>query len=84
MHSEHERDMRVLVATVSEVMVMFVFITLGANIPWGEIQAEFGPALARRRFIDLPGAPDDGACLPPPRPARIMVARGTRVPGLDA
>ena len=45
MHSEHERDMRVLVATVSEVMVMFVFITLGANIPWGEIQAEFGPAL---------------------------------------
>jgi potassium/hydrogen antiporter len=45
MHSEHERDMRVLVATVSEVMVMFVFITLGANLPWSEIQSELGPAL---------------------------------------
>ncbi|HEX5027851.1 MAG TPA: cation:proton antiporter [Gaiellaceae bacterium] len=46
MHSEHERDMRVLVSTVSEVMVMFVFITLGANIPWGDIGSEFLPALA--------------------------------------
>jgi potassium/hydrogen antiporter len=46
MHSEHERDMRVLVSTVADVMVMFVFITLGANIPWSEIRSEFAPALA--------------------------------------
>ena len=46
MHSEHERDMRVLVSTVSDVMVMFVFITLGANIPWSDIRSELVPALA--------------------------------------
>ena len=46
MHSEHERDMRVLVSTVADVMVMFVFITLGANIPWSEIRSELAPALA--------------------------------------
>jgi len=45
MHSEHERDMRVLVETVADVMVMFVFIVLGANLPWGEIADELGPAL---------------------------------------
>ena len=46
MHSEHERDMRVLVSTVADVMVMFVFITLGANIPWSDIRSELVPALA--------------------------------------
>jgi len=46
MHSEHERDMRILVSNVSDVMVMFVFITLGANIPWGDIRSELFPALA--------------------------------------
>ena len=46
MHSDHERDMRVLVATVADVMVMFVFITLGANLPWSDIAANFWPALA--------------------------------------
>jgi cell volume regulation protein A len=46
MHTQHERDMRVLVKTVSEVMVMLVFITLGANLPWGDIAHDLGPALA--------------------------------------
>lgn len=46
MHSEHERDMRVLVSTVADVMVIFVFLTLGANIPWSDIRTEFAPALA--------------------------------------
>jgi potassium/hydrogen antiporter len=46
MHSEHERDMRVLVSTVADVMVIFVFLMLGANIPWSDIRAEFAPALA--------------------------------------
>ena len=34
-----------LVATVADVMVMFVFVTLGANLPWREITDELGPAL---------------------------------------
>jgi potassium/hydrogen antiporter len=46
MHSHHERDMRVFVATVSDVMVMLVFVTLGANLPWGDIAHHLGPALA--------------------------------------
>jgi len=46
MHSSHERDMRVLVATVSDVTVIFVFIALGANLPWGDIGQNFWPALA--------------------------------------
>jgi cell volume regulation protein A len=46
MHSHHERDMRAFVATVADVMVMFVFLTLGANLPWGSLADHFGPALA--------------------------------------
>jgi len=46
MHTHHERDMRVLVAVVSEVVVIFVFITLGANLPWSDMGANFAPAVA--------------------------------------
>jgi cell volume regulation protein A len=45
MHSHHEQEMRTLVATVADVMVMFVFITLGANLPWSEVVDEIGPTL---------------------------------------
>jgi cell volume regulation protein A len=33
MHSDHETEMRLLVATIADVMVIFVFIVLGANLP---------------------------------------------------
>src|SRR5438128_1827919 len=46
MHSHHERDLRVLIATVADVMVTFVFITLGANLPWGDIAHHIAPAMA--------------------------------------
>jgi NhaP-type Na+/H+ and K+/H+ antiporter len=46
MHSNHERDMRVLISTVADVMVILVFITLGANLPWGDISGNLAPALA--------------------------------------
>jgi cell volume regulation protein A len=46
MHSAHERDMRVLVSTVVDMVVILVFITLGANLPWSDIWDNFGPALA--------------------------------------
>jgi len=45
MHTEHERDMRSLVETITEVVVILVFITLGANLPWGDIWDNLGPAL---------------------------------------
>jgi cell volume regulation protein A len=45
MFSHHEQEMRVLVSTAADVMVMFVFITLGANLPWNTIADHFAPAL---------------------------------------
>jgi potassium/hydrogen antiporter len=46
MHSEHERDMRALVSTASDIVVILVFVMLGANLPWSEIRDELGPTLA--------------------------------------
>jgi cell volume regulation protein A len=45
MHSRHEEDMRRLVASVSDVVVILVFVTLGANLPWDALWDELGPAL---------------------------------------
>jgi cell volume regulation protein A len=45
MHSTHERDMRVFVETITDVVVILVFITLGANLPWSDIWDNLGPAL---------------------------------------
>ena len=45
MHTSHERDMRVFVGTITDIVVILVFITLGANLPWSDIWDNFGPAL---------------------------------------
>jgi cell volume regulation protein A len=45
MQPHHEAEMRTFVATLAEVMVMLVFITLGANLPWSEISDQLAPAL---------------------------------------
>jgi cell volume regulation protein A len=44
MHTDHERDMRSLVETITEVVVILVFVTLGANLPWGDIRDNIVPA----------------------------------------
>jgi cell volume regulation protein A len=46
MHSDHERDMRSLVSNLSDIMVIFVFAVLGANLPFGAIADNWLPALA--------------------------------------
>jgi potassium/hydrogen antiporter len=46
MHSHHEVEMRRLVGSVSEIMVIFVFVVLGANLPFGAIADHWLPALA--------------------------------------
>ena len=46
MHTEHERDMRSLVANLSDIMVIFVFTVLGANLPCAAIADNWLPALA--------------------------------------
>jgi cell volume regulation protein A len=45
MHSDHERDMRVLVSVITDVVVILVFITVGANLPWDDIWDNLAPAL---------------------------------------
>ncbi|MEX2646583.1 MAG: cation:proton antiporter [Gaiellaceae bacterium] len=46
MHRAHERDLRMLVRSVTDVVVILVFVVLGANLPFGEIQREALPAIA--------------------------------------
>ncbi len=45
MHSAHEREMRTLVQSLSDIMVIFVFVILGANLPWSALRHEWLPAL---------------------------------------
>ena len=45
MHTTHERDMRAFVEVITDVVVILVFITLGANLPWSDIWDNLGPAL---------------------------------------
>ena len=47
MHAHHEAEMRTLVRTVADVMVLFVFLTLGANLPgWSEVSDHLLGAVA--------------------------------------
>lgn len=71
MHSQHETEMRTLVAVVADVMVIFVFITLGANLPWQGIADHIAPALAVVAALILVARPLAVlACLLPDRRGR--------------
>jgi cell volume regulation protein A len=68
MHSEHEREMRIFVSTVADVMVMLVFVTLGANLPLREIADQLAPGLAVIAALILIARPVTVlACLLPDR-----------------
>jgi cell volume regulation protein A len=90
MHSVHERDMRVFVATVCDVVVILVFIILGANLPWGDIWSNLGPALAVVGALILLARPVTVlACLLPDRRGRwsrqeIVFLSWTRETGVVA
>ena len=71
MHGEHEQQMRTVIGTVAEIMVMLVFIVLGANLPWGALVDHIGPALVvlvSLLFVARPIAVL--ACILPDRPGR--------------
>jgi potassium/hydrogen antiporter len=90
MHTVHERDMRVLVDTVSQVVVILVFITVGANLPWGDIADNFLPAFAVVATLMLVARPLTVlACLLPDRRGRwsrgeIVFLSWTRETGVVA
>jgi len=46
MHAEHERVMRAFAFNMADLVTLFVFVVLGANIPFGDLGENFAPALA--------------------------------------
>ena len=62
MHSEHERDMRQFAFNVADLVTLFVFVVLGANIPFDDLGEYLLPALAVSRPCCCRAAAD-GACL---------------------
>lgn len=45
-HEHHERDLDRFAGTVTDVVVILVFVALGANLPLGTMVENFAPALA--------------------------------------
>lgn len=71
MHSEHARDMRVVAATLSDVVTAFVFILVGANLPFGTMADELLPGLAVIAVLVLVARPlTVVVCTAPDRRAR--------------
>ena len=46
MHSKHEREMREFAGNLADLVTLFVFLVLGANIPFSDLGANLLPALA--------------------------------------
>ena len=46
MHSEHERELRQFAYSTADLITLFVFVVLGANIPFATLGEYFLPALA--------------------------------------
>ena len=71
MHSRRESEMRSFAATTADVVVMFVFLVLGANLPFGEFGDEALPALGTVAALVLVARPLTVlACLLPDRHGR--------------
>lgn len=71
MHSQRESEMRSFAATTADVVVMFVFLVLGANLPFGELPDEGLPALLTVGALVLVARPLTVlACLMPDRRGR--------------
>ncbi|HWM13814.1 MAG TPA: cation:proton antiporter, partial [Gaiellaceae bacterium] len=71
MHSRREWEMRSFAATTADVVVMFVFLVLGANLPFGDIADEALPALLTVAALVLLARPLTVlACLLPDRRGR--------------
>jgi potassium/hydrogen antiporter len=71
MHSHRETEMRSFAAATADLMVVFVFITLGANLPFDTIPDEVLPALATLAALIFVARPLTVlGCLLPDRQAR--------------
>jgi cell volume regulation protein A len=57
MHSAHEREMRAFAFNMADLVTLFVFVVLGANIPFDDLGANFLPALAVLAVLMLVARP---------------------------
>jgi potassium/hydrogen antiporter len=57
MHSEHEREMRAFAFNAADLVTLFVFVVLGANIPFEDLGANLLPALAVLAVLMLVARP---------------------------
>jgi cell volume regulation protein A len=46
MHADHEHEMKSFAGTLADIVTLFVFLVLGANLPFGAMWDELLPALA--------------------------------------
>ena len=84
MHAEHERDMREFTANVADLVTLFVFLVLGANIPFEVLGENLLPARGGDRDPAAGGEAADRLRLHPARPRRGMDAQREDLPLLDS
>ena len=57
MHSVHEREMRAFAFNAADLVTLFVFVVLGANIPFADLSANLLPAVAVLAVLMLVARP---------------------------
>jgi potassium/hydrogen antiporter len=71
MHTQHEREMRQFAFNMADLVTLFVFVVLGANIPFDDLGENLLPALAVLAVLLLVARPLTVlACAVPDRRAR--------------
>ena len=84
MHSEHEREMRAFAFNAADLVTLFVFVVLGANIPFADLGANLLPAIAVLAVLMLVARPLTVlACTLPDRRSGLDTQRA-HLPVLDA
>ena len=66
MHDEHERDLEIASRSLADIVTIFVFVLVGANLPFGKLGEELLPGLAVVAVLLLVARPIAVAicCLP--------------------
>jgi cell volume regulation protein A len=71
MHDEHERDLEITARSIADIVTIFVFVLVGANLPFHELGDEILPALAVVAVLLLVARPVTVAiCMLPDRRSR--------------
>jgi cell volume regulation protein A len=71
MHDEHKRDLEITARSLSDIVTIFVFVLVGANLPFEKIGEEIAPALAVVAVLLLVARPVTVAiCMLPDRRSR--------------